>query len=1508
MAIKTGGKAALVLANSANRNLDATNLFVEKQPPVSHKMPQLPAGEIFLEPPPNMPVEEKPTSIKSFIWILPLLLSLVAIAVMLLNRSAAGIQLTTVMGALYAISMMMTMLNQSGNSASRQIDTQRKEYFRYLNQIRQQVRKLAKQQRDLAKIVHVEPQILWAIVDSHRLWERDLLDEHFGSVRVSCGQQQLGVKLRIPQVKSLEQAEPLSSSAMLNLVQASQIVRSVPLAISLLSFNKIIIAGTVPDSRSLARALLVQTATWHSPADIQMMAYLGENELAQWQWLKWLPHFGMATKSDYFGPVRMFADTENKLVEYLQQCRSIEVKTPATKIAGNKQSNRVQLVLVDTWQTVVVEGLETKISATDNALADVLNPQANLQSKVVQIGFVESLPEAMNFAQLDSKTAILEIVDGELVLHRVAQVPDSENSVTQGNAGLTYQLNLKSTSLGKPDELSLNESEFIARRMAKYRVSAPAKAIQSGLTESQINQEINYLELIGVTDLTHAQIAKLRQQNYKVETELKVPLGIDIAGENVVLDLKEASLGGVGPHGICIGATGSGKSELLRTLILGLVLTNSAKQLNLVLVDFKGGATFAGLEQLPHTSALITNLSEDIALVDRIELALSAEIQRRQQILKQAGNFKNRQEYEQARRSGKPLEPMPALLVVVDEFSELLVAKPDFLELFLKIGRIGRSIGVHLLLASQRLEEGRLRGLDTFLSYRIALKTFSAAESRTIIGVNSAYELPSAPGNGYLKTDTQQLIKFKSAYVSANLDQQKIFPNARVAVENISKSSYSDLPLTVDGTTAESAAVRFPNSTARNTNLAKYPLIEFGTSTVNEANLPRSVELVSDTESVEIFGDRFITKSSRISPSSANINPAREAIATASDPKNEINDIAGNPVPVQKSTEADKETLITAATTQLAKLEAKTRKIWLPPIKETPLLGNLLGKLAVTKSSGLLTCEPSKNAELNCVLGVVDDPANQQQYPLKVDLSSRYANLAIIGEAQSGKTTGLKTAIMSLALAKTCEEVSFYCLDFGGGGLRSIKSLPHIGQIASQSETDLVAGTVSQLVQLKNTREKLFAEQNLDSVTKYRQFRKNNPTFSDRFAQDVFLVIDGWSSFKQNFEGEAEQVVQLAANGMGFGIHLFVSSANWTQLGSVLKANLQNKVELKLADPYDSAIDRHAQAKLLINPGWALTPDGLQLAIAKPEIASEEIEKLCNENGVEILPNWADEPAAALPALIKKCCPLEPAVGIAVLPEKIKLDLLTSRFSQQVTENIKKAVGTPAKTPQILIGLSETMQISTWDLSKYPHLVVCGRSGCGKTSLIQLITRQILENYSPQQAKILLFDYRRTLLEKIPSDYLIGYVGSAAGSVAIAEQTAAVLRSRLPGPEVTPQQLVERSWWSGKEVFVIVDDYELVSDEMNNPLSCFADLVNPASDIGLHIVLTRNSAGIGRALFSDPIISRIKNGSSLALVMDTAGHEAELFYNVKPSAKPVGRALLASRNGAELIQIADVTN
>ena len=305
--------------------------------------------------------------------------------------------------------------------------------------------------------------------------------------------------------------------------------------------------------------------------------------------------------------------------------------------------------------------------------------------------------------------------------------------------------------LGVPDALTDAEAEFIARHLGFYRRPDHAGDDTGDL-----------LSMLGIADLDALDATTMWPG---VRNKLAVPIGATPDGQAVYLDLKESAHGGMGPHGLCIGATGSGKSELLKELVVALAATHSPDELNLVLVDFKGGATFLGCEGLPHTSAVITNLEDEAVLVERMYDAISGELNRRQELLRAAGNFANITDYTSAGHT------LPALVIIVDEFSELLSQHPHFADLFVAVGRLGRSLGVHLLLASQRLEEGKLRGLDSHLSYRIGLKTFSAGESRQVLGVPDAYELPSEPGSGYLKSG-MELTRFRAAYVSGPLTRQ----------------------------------------------------------------------------------------------------------------------------------------------------------------------------------------------------------------------------------------------------------------------------------------------------------------------------------------------------------------------------------------------------------------------------------------------------------------------------------------------------------------------------------------------------------------------------------------------------------------------------------------------------------------------------------------------------------------------------------------------------------------
>ncbi len=584
----------------------------------------------------------------------------------------------------------------------------------------------------------------------------------------------------------------------------------------------------------------------------------------------------------------------------------------------------------------------------------------------------------------------------------------------------------------RPDAMSYPAALACAQRLAGYRASG-----------KDTSKPTDWSDLIGIGDVT----VFAPEQYWAGRTprdRLRVPIGITVAGAPVELDIKEAAENGMGPHGLCIGATGSGKSEFLRTVALGMLACHSPEDLNLVLIDFKGGATFAGLEPAPHVAAVITNLSDKAALVRRMRDALTGEMNRRQEVLREAGNVDGIAAYRRARRARAQLPPLPTLFIIVDEFSELLSQHPDFADVFVAIGRLGRSLGVHLLLASQRLDEGRLRGLESHLSYRVCLKTLSINESRTVLGTSDAYQLPGLPGAAYLRVGTDELIRFQTAYVSG--------PGR-------------------SGTQRAADELILPER--------------------EEKSAPARLFVTQPIGQVSIAGH------------------------TETDAVN-------------------RRTVLQTVVERLSGCGPRAHEVWLPPLGAAPGLSALL--------AGGEALSP-----LTVPIGIVDRPFEQCRTPLVVDLSGAAGNVAIVGAPQSGKSTTLRTLVTALAVTHDPSAVQFYCLDFGGGTLASLREWPSVGSVAGRADPQLTRRTIDWLSALIRSRELLFRDHEITSIAHYRQLRESRDPLCDRFG-DVFLVIDGWPSLTREFETVDASVTALAAEGLSYGVHVILSASRWAEI------------------------------------------------------------------------------------------------------------------------------------------------------------------------------------------------------------------------------------------------------------------------------------------------------------------------------------------------------------------------
>ena len=323
-----------------------------------------------------------------------------------------------------------------------------------------------------------------------------------------------------------------------------------------------------------------------------------------------------------------------------------------------------------------------------------------------------------------------------------------------------------------PDFLDVQEAEVFARAMARWQPSDDAaQLLADRAADARAGQE--FLDLFAISDARLWDPHSLWDRVTGAD-RLRIPLGKTPQNKVVWLDLKEGAEGGMGPHGMMTGQTGSGKSEHLLSFVLTMAMLHPPEQVQFLLGDFKGEATFAAVERLPHVQGVVSNLASSSHKLDRLEDVIRGEVMRREEVLKAAG-YKNVRDYETARATTKPhLEPLGALLIVADEFSELLAIRPDMAKVFEHVGLVGRALWIHILNASQRVETGKMAGLIPQQTYSIGMKVKDAAQSRAAIGSSRAYEdLKRAPkGSAFLVVDDEHT-RYRSFFVSAPFVEPK---------------------------------------------------------------------------------------------------------------------------------------------------------------------------------------------------------------------------------------------------------------------------------------------------------------------------------------------------------------------------------------------------------------------------------------------------------------------------------------------------------------------------------------------------------------------------------------------------------------------------------------------------------------------------------------------------------------------------------------------------------------
>lgn len=1331
-------------------------------------VPEQPSGTLAIQMPPE---KAEPASIGNVLMMVVPMLGSTGVMVFMAMQNPDNTR-SMLMGG----GMLVAMLGMVGFNMYRQfsqyrtrVKTQRREYLSYLTETRESVRKVAKKQRAYYNWVYPSPDALVTLAaNGSRLWSRegntyDLLTFRYGS-----GTQPLGLIFERPPIDPMTEMDVVCLSAMDRFIGVHDHTDNVGKFLYLGDFSHIEVVGDGESAYDEIRAIMMHLACFIDPSKLKIAVLCSADRLGDWEWVKWMPQARSSIVRDAVGPGRMISTDPRELAEMIGP----DVAMRGAYRPGDDMPEWPHLLLV-------LDGAEF--------------PPNSPFGSAVGVRGVTIMSRAREWTPMKSHTAL------RLVIH-----PNPDHK----GADVVDVVTMDSLpEQAFADRLTAVQAEAVARRMTPFATQQNLEEAETPVGRSDEARQMDLMELVGIGDIRDFDPEKQWRRREGRE-RLAAPFAVTPEGRPVVLDIKESAQQGMGPHGLLIGATGSGKSEVLRTLVLALALTHSPEQLNLVLVDFKGGATFAGMSDLPHVSAMISNLESELSLVDRMQDALQGEMVRRQEVLRQAGNYANVSDYEADRLAGKhEFPPLPALFIVLDEFTEMLMAKPEFGEVFIMIGRLGRSLSVHLLLASQKMDLGKARGLESHLSYRIALKTFTENDSREVLGIPDAAKLPPLPGSGFLKAGGDGLVRFRASYVAAP-------PPART-LASISEGSTAGAPT------------------------APIEILPFTVAPVITREDLGEEEEVDQNQEVVLAGDEVWADMSEM-------------------------DIA------------------------VAKMKGKgypAHQVWLPPLEVPDTFATLMPDLRPDPELGFVSRAWRESGTLRVPLGTVDLPLEQRRETLVLDLSGAGGNFALVGGPQTGKSTALRTIVQSLSLTYTPQEVQFYVMDFGGGTFAGFAGAPHVAGIATRDTEEVRTRMIAEIAAIMDDRERYFRAHGIDSMDTYRRGRLEG-RYDDGYG-DVFLVIDGWGALRSEFDGLDRTVTTMMSQGLSLGVHLIVSAARWMDIRSEAQDIFGSRLELHTANPKESIVNREGAARIPKGrPGRGIDMVGHEMMIGLPR-ADDDPD-----------PSTVSQGVARTVAKIRESLVHGEGPKLRLLPENVTVP--------EVLAQVPDPQVLPRGGGDMILGVEESrLGPLLFNTRSESHLYLFGDGKTGKTTFLRSIISEVMRLYTPGEAKILTIDMRRTLMGAVPEDYQLRYLTNHAEAMKQMRDLAGFLRTRLPGSDVTPEQIRDRSWWSGPEVWILVDDYDLVATTSGNPLMELIDLLPQAADIGLHVIITRRMGGASRAAY-EKVLQMMNDLAVTGILLSGNPSEGAIINGVKPKRAVPGRAQVVHRElGVVAAQLAN---
>ncbi|MGX1028891.1 FtsK/SpoIIIE domain-containing protein [Streptomyces sp. SAI-097] len=578
-----------------------------------------------------------------------------------------------------------------------------------------------------------------------RLWERRRTDRDHLLLRVGTG--------RLPSEVVLDDPEQDDHRR-----QVTWKIEDAPVALSLRGLGVVGIAGPGDSARALGRWAVAQTAALHSPMDVQFYVLSENSAQSEWDWVRWLPHARPSGGQDVNILIGTDAETVGARIGELTQILDARKKAAEQKGGGAQGSSFADPDIVVVW-----------------------DGSRRLRSLPGVVRLLREGPAVSMFAVcLDAEERFLP---GECQAFVVAEPKaeeggdrrqDEQQPARQVAGGFPSFQAWHTNSPAEPEQrartekLRLRVEEAGVERITDVRPDfvTPAWCLRLARSLSALR------DISGETEDSALPGASRLLDVLQLEPPTADAIGARwrMGGQSTMAVIGESYDGpfGIdmrkdGPHGLIAGTTGSGKSELLQTIVAALAVANTPENMTFVLVDYKGGSAFKDCVKLPHTVGMVTDL--DAHLVERALESLGAELKRREHILA-AADAKDIEDYQDLVRRDPSHAPVPRLLIVIDEFASMVRDLPDFVTGLVNIAQRGRSLGIHLLLATQRPSGVVSPEIRANTNLRIALRVTDGGESSDVIDSPEAGHISkNTPGRAYVRLGHSSLVPFQSGRV-----------------------------------------------------------------------------------------------------------------------------------------------------------------------------------------------------------------------------------------------------------------------------------------------------------------------------------------------------------------------------------------------------------------------------------------------------------------------------------------------------------------------------------------------------------------------------------------------------------------------------------------------------------------------------------------------------------------------------------------------------------------------